>query len=116
MSGTRRFSVFYRGMAKSKPSPKQGDHKRWAHHEFASFDVGDRRLNKRITKITEDFATAPQANIPEASGSWPRTKAAYRFFSNEKVSEVEILSAHRHATIERMRGERLILVPQDTTF
>jgi hypothetical protein len=103
-------------MTNPKPSPIQGDHKMWAHRELASFNVGDRRLKRRIIQMSEDFAAAPQANIPQASGNWPRTKAAYRFFSNENVSETDILAAHRHATIERMRGERLVLVPQDTTF
>jgi hypothetical protein len=103
-------------MAKPKPSYPQRDHTLWAHHEFASFNVGDPRLQKRLVQVTGDFVAAPQANIPQASGSWPRTKGAYRFFSNEKVSETEILAAHRRATLERMRTERLILVPQDTTY
>lgn len=103
-------------MAKSKTIPKQGDHNLWAHREFDSFNVGDPRIKKRLIQVTEDFVAAPQANIPQASGSWPRTKAAYRFFSNEKVSETEILGAHRRATLERMRPERLILVAQDTTY
>src|SRR5471032_825302 len=71
MAGTRCFSVFYRGMANPKPSASQGDHKMWAHHEFASFKTGDQRLKKRLVQMTEDFVAAPQANIPQASGSWP---------------------------------------------
>jgi hypothetical protein len=37
--------------------------------------------------------------IPFACQDWSSTKAAYRFLSNERVSEQEILSGHFHVRI-----------------
>jgi hypothetical protein len=47
---------------------------------------------------------------------WANTKAAYRFFSNNRVSEAQILAGHFQATGERFAAtEGTILVLQDTT-
>ena len=51
---------------------------------------------------------------------WPvrraSTKAAYRFFSNERVDEKEILSGHFQATRDRFHAtDGLVLVLHDTT-
>ena len=51
-----------------------------------------------------------------ACQDWASTKAAYRFFSNERVSEQEILSGHFQATRDRFRvTEGWVLVLHDTT-
>jgi hypothetical protein len=83
--------------------------------EFESVDFGDKRLKKRLTKIAEQFASAPEANIPQACGDWAGSKASYRFFDNDGVKAADILGAHRRATLERMRAERVIFAIQDTT-
>jgi hypothetical protein len=55
-------------------------------------------------------------SIPMACEDWSATKAAYRFLSNERVSEQEILSGHFHATQERVRASAgIVLVLHDTT-
>jgi hypothetical protein len=41
--------------------------------------------------------------------------ATYRFFKNPRVSMDVLLTAHTEATIERIRQQRIVLVPQDTT-
>ena len=54
--------------------------------------------------------------IPLACQDWANTKAAYRFLSNEAVTENEILAGHFQST--RTRAEAVdgpILVLQDTT-
>ncbi|WP_338028039.1 transposase DNA-binding-containing protein, partial [Bradyrhizobium oropedii] len=43
---------------------------------------------------------------------WANTKAAYRFFSNERVSEADVLSGHFKSTRERIaaaKGSVLVL-------
>jgi len=42
--------------------------------------------------------------IPLACADWANTKAAYRFLSNEDVSEGEILAGHFASTGERIRA------------
>jgi len=73
------------------------------------------RLKQRLYKIAEDFYSAPEANIPEASGSKANAVGAYRFFQNSKVTMDILLDAHTEATVDRIRQHSLVLAPQDTT-
>ena len=87
----------------------------WAQHEFAAVDFGDKRLNKRLIKIAQDFAKQPEASIPKAAGTWAATKASYNFYNNQRVTDELILSSHIQATIERMNHQPVVLCVQDTT-
>ena len=87
----------------------------WASHELAHARLSDRRLVKRLTTITTNFAQHPTAAIPQACGSWDRTKAAYRFFDNDAVQPEAILAAHVQATVQRMQAHPVVLCAQDTT-
>ncbi len=89
--------------------------KDWAEEEFGTVRLYDNRLKRRLYTITQDFYNDPQATIPEACGSKAKTMGAYRFFQNPRVKMEVLLRAHKEATIERIRGHRVVLVPQDTT-
>src|SRR5208337_4315458 len=93
--------------------PEAPEH--WAEGEFGTIRLYDERLKNRLYTIAQDFYTSPQANIPEASGSKARTMGAYRFFENPKITMNVVLNAHTEATVERIRKERVVLLPQDTT-
>jgi len=55
-------------------------------------------------------------SIPLVCQDWANTKAAYRFFSNDRVSEADILAGHFQSTRERAAAaEGLVLVLHDTT-
>ncbi len=58
----------------------------------------------------------PESSINEACGSWSEAKAAYRFFQNENVKEVDILASHIDKTVERTKAHKRVLVIQDTTY
>lgn len=88
----------------------------WASREFESIDLGDTRLNSRFQRVSQRLYEKPTASINEACGSWSDTKAAYRLFSNPKVTSEEILSSHRQQILERIREEQVIYAIQDTTF
>jgi hypothetical protein len=75
----------------------------------------DNRLKQRLYKIAQDFYGQPQAGIPEACGCKARTMGAYRLFHNPKVTMDVVLKAHKEATLERIKAERIVLAPQDTT-
>lgn len=95
-----------------KPQPTAAG---WVHREFGGARLGDRRLERRLLEIAGAFAAQPMAAIPQACGSWPATKAAYRFFDHERTTMDRLLEPHRSATVERMRREPIVLVVQDTT-
>lgn len=88
---------------------------RWVHTEFDSAGFGDYRLNKRLISIIESFCSYPNASIPQATGSWKKTKGAYRFLSNAKVTHENILKPHQKATQNRIKDKKVVLAIQDTT-
>lgn len=87
----------------------------WAEREFGTADLGDQRLVRRLVEVGRDFYARPQADIPEASQSRARTKAAYRLLARRALGMREFLSAHVRATIERATQEPVVLAVQDTT-
>jgi hypothetical protein len=55
-------------------------------------------------------------SIPLVCQDWANTKAAYRFFSNDRVSEADILAGHFQSTHDRAAAtDGLVLVLHDTT-
>ncbi|MGY0782750.1 IS4/Tn5 family transposase DNA-binding protein, partial [Azospirillum argentinense] len=55
-------------------------------------------------------------SLPLACQDWANTKAAYRFFANDRVGEGDILAGHFEATRRRVAAALgVILVVQDTT-
>jgi hypothetical protein len=88
----------------------------WFDRELAGCSFADERLNKRLRRLLERMEGAVGASIPLACQDWANTKAAYRFFSNDRVSEEEILAGHFQATRSRFAATSgPILVLQDTT-
>jgi hypothetical protein len=56
------------------------------------------------------------SSIPWICQDWANTKAAYRFFSNDRISEAEILAGHFQSTRDRFAASQgLILILHDTT-
>ena len=87
----------------------------WAEEEFADADLGDTRLDERLRQLARQFYGKPMSPITMACEGTAGVKAAYRFFDNEKTSMDKVLQPHIEATIRRMHGRKLVLVPQDTT-
>jgi hypothetical protein len=89
----------------------------WVAREFATADLADRRLDRRLMKTAQQLASSPTAPINEACGDWASTQAAYRLFDNPKASPSAILKPHTAATLARMAayGETVLSV-QDTVF
>src|SRR5947207_4597760 len=88
----------------------------WIDQELLESEFGDVRLGKRFRRLVEQLAEGVGKSIPWACQDWANTKAAYRFFANEKVSQEKILAGHFQSTRERLPvGESAILVLHDTT-
>lgn len=78
-------------------------------------ELGDARRTRRLIKLVEALAAAATGSIPLASGGWAETKAAYRLLDNEALDWREMLEVHTRRTVERMRGQPVVLCIQDTT-
>src|SRR3546814_579035 len=88
----------------------------WLEDELAGCSLADERLNKRLRKLLAQIGSAMGQSIPLVCQDWANAKAAYRFFSNDRVSEADILAGHFQATRDRVIGaDGSILVLHDTT-
>src|SRR5438552_16853337 len=88
----------------------------WIDDELAGSKFADVRLEKRFRTLVERLSEGIGETIPMACQDWAATKAAYRFFSNERVGEQEILGGHFQATRDRFRATAgTVLVLHDTT-
>jgi hypothetical protein len=83
---------------------------------LAGCAFADARLGRRLRKLIERMDGAIGASLPLVCQDWANTKAAYRFFSNDRVSEAQILAGHFLATRDRFATTGgMILIIQDTT-
>ena len=88
----------------------------WIDRETVDGTFKDERLGRRFRTLLADIGGAIGASLPFACQDWANTKAAYRFFSNERVDEADILSGHFQATAKRFAAsDGMVLVLQDTT-
>ncbi len=87
----------------------------WADVEYARCSHTDGRVRARIAAMGRAWENAPGAGVPETFPGAAAQKAAYRLLSNGGVTMEHILSGHREATVERCRGQRVVLALQDTT-
>jgi Transposase Tn5 dimerisation domain/Transposase DNA-binding len=87
----------------------------WCDEEANGIELGDKRLSIRFIKLLRGLSQKSELSIPGALDSWSETYAAYRFFSNRKVTAQAILSPHREATLKRIGQEKVALLIQDTS-
>ena len=88
----------------------------WVDRELADCSFKDERPGKRFRSLLEQLSSSPGVGIPLVCQDWANTKAVYRFFDNDRVSEAEILGGHFRATRERVAATSgSILVMHDTT-
>ncbi len=88
----------------------------WVEEELGTVELYDSRLTRRLFSMSRDFYSKPLAPIAQAcSGSQAKTKAAYRFFGNDRVSMDRVLHAHVESTIERVKAHPVVLAVQDTS-
>jgi hypothetical protein len=90
--------------------------KGWVDQELEGAYFQDVRLGKRLRTLLGLMSNGIGQSIPLACQDWANTKAAYRFFSNDRITEEEILSGHFSSTEHRARAiEETLLVLHDTT-
>ena len=84
--------------------------------ECAACVFKDLRLKRRFVGLLKNIARSIGGSIPFVCQDWANTKAAYRFLSNERVSEADILAGHFNSTRDRFTAtDGLVLILHDTT-
>ena len=102
-------------MTEHAPSASSSEDQ-WCLDEFAAVELQDARLNYRCGELAVQLAMQPQGPINQACEDWADTKAAYRFFDNDKATSERIQAPHQQRTVERMAQYQRVLAVQDTTF
>ena len=89
----------------------------WLEREVAGCEFQDTRHGKRFRTLLRQLSERIGGSIPFACQDWASTKAAYRFLSNQRVSEKKILAGHFACTRERFSAASggPVLVLHDTT-
>lgn len=87
----------------------------WYEDEFVDLHFNDKRLDKRFKMIMNYRMQKPGSSIPESFTTWGETKGSYRFFSNDKAKPELIMKSHKNSTINRLKGNKIILAIQDST-
>lgn len=87
----------------------------WIDQEVGGCNFGDVRLARRFGRLLGMMSDGIGQSVPYACQDWANTKAAYRFFSNDEVSEDQIMAGHFQATRGRLsQGGQKILMLHDT--
>ncbi len=89
--------------------------KLWVEKELKYLDLGDKRLNTRLGKIVSDLSEHPHETVPQAINKPSDVQATYEFWENRHVKASKIIEAHKKATIEKLKAEKVVLAVQDTT-
>jgi hypothetical protein len=109
-------SRFVTSIGTSKPFNGPSNKSHWVDREINESVFKDARLGKRFRELLVRMGGGMGESIPLACQDWANTKAAYRFFANERVREGDILSGHFDATRERFEAVGgTVLLLQDTT-
>lgn len=80
-------------------------------------ELGDKRLNKRFSKICHHFSSNLNGTIPQSSGKRSSMKATYNFFQNDKVSVEKMIAGHVevHQKDVNQVNKQVLLVAQDSS-
>lgn len=89
----------------------------WIENEVVGCEFPDARHGKRLRQLLEQLSSRVGGATPWACQDWANTKAAYRFFGNDRISEANILAGHLASTRERFVTSNgfPILILHDTT-
>ena len=92
------------------------DNATWVAGETAGCKFRDARLGKRLSNLLQTLADGVGRTVPLACEDWANTKAAYRFFDNDRVDEQAILAGHFQTSRDRAQATAgPLLILHDTT-
>lgn len=89
----------------------------WIQNETWGCSFPDARLGTRFRTLLRMMAHGIGDTIPAACQDWANTKAAYRFFANQRITTHHILGGHITSTQQRCsaHAQLPLLILHDTT-
>ena len=95
---------------------KPSDNATWVAGETAGCKFRDARLSKRLNNLLQVLGDGVGRTVPLACQDLANTKAAYRFFDNDRVDDQAILAGHFQASRDRAQATSgPLLILHDTT-
>jgi hypothetical protein len=89
----------------------------WINEEFKNLSLGDKRLTDRFLSTMSEFELRPEGCINRIfKDESAARKASYRLFENSKFSTKKIFECHSKMTAERMKGHKVVLSLNDSSF
>jgi Transposase DNA-binding/Transposase Tn5 dimerisation domain len=90
----------------------------WINEELAACSLPDQRLRQRLQQLLQQLSSGLGESLPFACQDGAHTKAAYRFFSHERVTEQDILEGHWPATQQRFAATNgpVLVLPDTAEF
>ena len=100
------------------PAAESSTSSTWIEQEVGGCHFKDVRLAKRFGKLLGMMSDGIGESVPYACQDWANTKAAYRFFSNDQVSEDQIMAGHFQATRDRLSqaGQKILMLHDTCEF
>jgi hypothetical protein len=100
-----------------RPAADSAGRDTWIDNELMGCVFPDARHGKRLRQLLEQLSSRVGSSTPWACQDWANTKAAYRFFGNDRVSKSNILAGHFASTRERFvaTSDSPVLILHDTT-
>jgi hypothetical protein len=87
----------------------------WINDEQAYIDTGDQRLNRRTITIIEQLENSTEGSLTQCFQTRADLVGAYRLFDNSFVTPEKILSSHYKKTRSRIKEQKVVLLPNDTS-
>lgn len=87
----------------------------WANAQWASVELGDRRLTARAIEVGRRMAAHPEASLPNQMGSRCLLKGAYRLLNHPEVTLAALAAPHCGETRAAAGRQRIVLMVEDTT-
>lgn len=85
----------------------------WAEAHFAHAALPDKRLDRRLVKLTTAMAEKPGHSLPQQCQNRADLRAAYGLLNHPKVSPEDLQQPHRRLTLQNCRQHPVVLAVQD---
>ena len=100
------------------PAAESSTSSTWIEQDVGGCHFKEVRLGKRFGKLLGIMSDGIGESVPYACQDWANPKAAYRFFSNDQVSEDQIMAGHFQATRDRLSqaGQKILMLHDTCEF
>jgi hypothetical protein len=86
----------------------------WAHTQFHTAQLRDRRRTQRLVTLAAQIARDPSSSLPKQTQHWGDTKAAYRLLDRPEATFQVIATPHWQSTLQQANTGRFLIL-DDTT-